>query len=157
MPDHRKDMTENTMRTLLKALAIWVSILLMAIANGVLRESLLLPALGVPSAYLLSGLLLSAMILIVTYAAVPWLAITRPAHQPWRGGCDEGVRFRDWCPVWLIHGPHSAPGIAGSTTLRPGSRIPPAPAPGPITTVSAPPPQRNRSGCRFFRSPDGRE
>lgn len=68
------------MQTPLKALAIWVSILLLAIVNGVLRESVLLPGLGVPSAYLLSGLLLSALILAVTYAALPWLAVTRTAH-----------------------------------------------------------------------------
>lgn len=62
----------------IKALIIWSGILVLAIANGMLRESFLIPALGAPSALVLSGLLLSAVILGVTYYSLPWLQVTSP-------------------------------------------------------------------------------
>ncbi|MCB2217868.1 hypothetical protein [Desulfofustis glycolicus] len=64
----------------LKALGIWVVILVLAIANGVLRESLLTPAFGTPAALLLSGVLLSAIIIGVAYISLPWLHIGHPVH-----------------------------------------------------------------------------
>lgn len=63
----------------IKALIIWSGILVLAIANGILRESFLIPALGAPAALVLSGLLLSAVILGVTYYSLPWLQVTSPA------------------------------------------------------------------------------
>lgn len=62
----------------LKALVVWIGILVLAIANGVLRESVLVPAFGTPPALVLSGLLLSALIIGVAYVSLPWLHITRP-------------------------------------------------------------------------------
>lgn len=62
----------------LKALVIWVGILALAIANGVLRESILIPVFGTPTALVLSGLLLSALIFCVAYFSLPWLHISRP-------------------------------------------------------------------------------
>lgn len=64
--------------TALKALVIWVGILVLAIANGVLRESVLTPWFGTPAALVLSGLLLSALIIGVAYFSLPWLHISRP-------------------------------------------------------------------------------
>ncbi|TKV69289.1 hypothetical protein FDP08_14870 [Marinobacter panjinensis] len=61
-----------------KALVIWVGVLFLAIANGVLRESVLVPGFGTPTALVLSGLLLSALIIGVAYFALPWLHIRRP-------------------------------------------------------------------------------
>lgn len=62
----------------LKALVIWVGILVLAVANGVLRESVFVPWLGTPTALVLSGLLLSALIIGVAYFSLPWLKISRP-------------------------------------------------------------------------------
>ena len=55
-----------------KALIIWFIILVMAIANGTLRESVLIPVLGGVSGLILSGVLLSALILAVVYYSLPW-------------------------------------------------------------------------------------
>lgn len=58
-----------------KALAVWVIILLLAIANGILREALLIPKLGTSPGLVLSGVLLACLILVVAYLALPWLAM----------------------------------------------------------------------------------
>jgi len=55
------------------ALLIWLLILLLAIANGVLRESVLVPRLGAVRGLAASGLLLTALIIGVTLVALPWL------------------------------------------------------------------------------------
>ena len=56
-----------------KALAVWLGILLLAIANGVLREAVLIPALGKPAGLVLSGVLLSGLIVWAAYLALPWM------------------------------------------------------------------------------------
>ncbi|TDB02999.1 hypothetical protein [Halomonas marinisediminis] len=61
-----------------RSLIIWFVILMLAIANGVLRESLLVPLLGVPASLVLSGILLSLLILCVAYLSLPWLKLHRP-------------------------------------------------------------------------------
>ncbi|MDO6442367.1 MULTISPECIES: hypothetical protein [unclassified Marinobacter] len=68
-----------------KALVIWASILVLAIANGVLREFVLIPFLGTPAALVLSGLLLSTLIIGVAYLSLPWLQVRRPV-QLWAIG-----------------------------------------------------------------------
>lgn len=55
-----------------KALAIWFGILVLAIANGMFREAVLIPVLGTTSGLVLSGVLLSLLILIVAYFSLPW-------------------------------------------------------------------------------------
>ncbi|WP_111643424.1 hypothetical protein [Marinimicrobium alkaliphilum] len=69
----------------LKALVIWGSILVLAVANGALRESVLIPGVGTPAAFVLSGLLLSILIIGVAYLSLPWLQISRPV-QLWAVG-----------------------------------------------------------------------
>lgn len=70
----------------LKAFAIWVGILVLAVANGVLREAVLMPSLGSTAAFILSGILLSALIIAVAYLSLPWLQVQRPV-QLWLIGC----------------------------------------------------------------------
>jgi len=55
-----------------KALAIWFGILVLAIANGTLREAVLIPVLGRARGLFLSGVLLSALILAVVCFSLPW-------------------------------------------------------------------------------------
>jgi hypothetical protein len=57
----------------LKAFALWLLILVLAIANGALREAILLKHLERGTAVTLSGLLLIACILAVALMAIPWL------------------------------------------------------------------------------------
>ena len=63
-----------------KALAVWLGILLLAIANGVLREAALVPALGKPAGLVLSGVLLSGLIVWVAYLALPWMGRAQAAN-----------------------------------------------------------------------------
>jgi hypothetical protein len=60
-----------------KALALWLAIALAAVLNGVLREAVLIPALGAAPGLALSGVLLCAIILLMTFAALPWLGARR--------------------------------------------------------------------------------
>lgn len=76
--------TGNSMR-ILPSLVIWALILLGAIANGGLREAVLLPRLGTTPAYLLSGVLLALLILTVTLGCIRWLGVHN-ASQALRTG-----------------------------------------------------------------------
>jgi hypothetical protein len=54
------------------AIASWLAILLLAMANGALREALLIPSLGLHSGTALSGLLLIGAVFVVAIALVLW-------------------------------------------------------------------------------------
>lgn len=69
----------------LKALVIWSGILVLAVTNGVLREAVLLPTLGIPAVLVVSGLVLSALIVGMAYLSLPWLRIRR-SLQLWLVG-----------------------------------------------------------------------
>ena len=56
-----------------KAIAIWAGILVLAVANGWLREAVLIPRIRRFPGLFISGLLLSLAILAVAYASLPWL------------------------------------------------------------------------------------
>lgn len=55
----------------LKAAAIWLLILVLAVLNGGFREAVLLPSVSKPLAFLLSGILLSVCIVVVSLVFVP--------------------------------------------------------------------------------------
>lgn len=55
----------------LKASVIWFVIALFAIANGIFRETVLVPLLGQNFALPVSGMLLSLIVFIVTYLSFP--------------------------------------------------------------------------------------
>jgi hypothetical protein len=57
----------------LKAFALWLLILLLAIANGALREGVLLKSLERSTAFTVSGLLLITCILAVALLSIGWL------------------------------------------------------------------------------------
>ena len=56
----------------LKAMALWLVILVLAVANGLLREAVLVPALGRFAGLMTSGIVLSLLILLVALLAAPW-------------------------------------------------------------------------------------
>lgn len=66
--------------TAARALVVWFAILLLAVANGLFREAVLIPMLGKAPGMVLSGALLSGIILAVAYLSLPWLA-TRVSAQ----------------------------------------------------------------------------
>jgi heme/copper-type cytochrome/quinol oxidase subunit 3 len=70
-------------------IAAWLAILVLAVLNGVVREALLLPRLGRTGAYLASGLILSAVIVLVASALARWMRLAGAA-----GALRAGV-------VWL--------------------------------------------------------
>ena len=55
---------------LLKSLLAWLLILCFAVANGALREAVLVPSLGKTEGLVLSGVLLSVVVVLVAYAHV---------------------------------------------------------------------------------------
>lgn len=57
---------------LLKAIAIWLAIVILAFLNGILREKALLPIMGSFAGLVASGIFLSIFILGVAYIAAPW-------------------------------------------------------------------------------------
>ncbi|MFK7845635.1 MAG: hypothetical protein AB8G77_10065 [Rhodothermales bacterium] len=63
-----------------KALVIWLAILVVAVVNGLLREKLFIPNLGAIPGMVLSGVLLSCLILAVAYVFLPWLGARFPAQ-----------------------------------------------------------------------------
>jgi len=69
----------------LKGFGIWLLILGCAFVNGTLRETVLVPKLGNPSALILSGVLLSACILAVSLALVPRLGDLQVPHYLYFG------------------------------------------------------------------------
>lgn len=58
--------------TWLKALLLWFIILALAILNGMLREELLIPAVGGVAAFIASGVILAICIFAVALTASPW-------------------------------------------------------------------------------------
>ena len=61
-----------------KALTVWAVILLLAMANGLLREAVLIPNLGATPGLLLSGLLLCGLVFLATFLFLPWLGRLAP-------------------------------------------------------------------------------
>lgn len=76
--------------TVTRAVVVWIGILVLAIANGLLREAVLMPWLGREVGFVASGLMLSAAILMVAWLALPWLRTHTPGAQ-WAVGA-----------VWLV-------------------------------------------------------
>ena len=59
-----------------RALIAWAAILAFAMANGALREAVLVPRLGAPWAQIASGALLAACVAVVALATVRWIGAT---------------------------------------------------------------------------------
>jgi hypothetical protein len=56
-----------------RALAVWLGIMLLAIANGSVRNALLTPSVGEPTAHVLSTIILCAVILLVAWLTIRWI------------------------------------------------------------------------------------
>jgi len=58
---------------LLRALAIWCGLLLIALVNGAVRVMWLTPVFGDSAAHVLSALMLAAIVIVVARLAIVWL------------------------------------------------------------------------------------
>ena len=59
-----------------RALAVWCLLLVLAVANGGLRDTWLSPALGDTAGRAISSVLLSLLILIATWLTIRWIGPT---------------------------------------------------------------------------------
>ena len=57
---------------ILKSFLVWLGILVLAIANGFLREAVLIPRLGHVTGLVASGLLLSLLVFGASLASIRW-------------------------------------------------------------------------------------
>ncbi len=71
----------------LKTVALWLAILVVAILNGALRESALIPCFGSVTGLVVSGILLCICIFLVALAAVPWYGPLVSRRWLWIGLC----------------------------------------------------------------------
>ena len=67
---------------LLKALAVWLLLLLLAVMNGAFREGVLNPTLGPQIGHVASTALLAAMILLLAWLSTGWIG-ARTERDAW--------------------------------------------------------------------------
>lgn len=61
-----------TQETFWKSAAIWIALVILAIANGALREKVFVPSMGATAAMLISGITLTIAILLAAWFSLPW-------------------------------------------------------------------------------------
>lgn len=69
----------------IRAMTIWLLLVVGAIANGTFRVAFLEPALGMEAAHVVSSLLLCVIILVVSWATLSWIRVPT-ARQAWMVG-----------------------------------------------------------------------
>jgi len=70
---------------LLKAMGLWLVIVVAAILNGIFREKVLVPAIGANIALPLSGILLAVLVFAITLALISFVGSTEPNVYVWVG------------------------------------------------------------------------
>lgn len=68
-----------------KILLWWLAILPLAVLNGLLRESVLLPVVGTVAAFITSGVILSCCIFAVAWLALANIRLRTAQHYWWMG------------------------------------------------------------------------
>ncbi|MGE5305823.1 MAG: hypothetical protein ACM3TN_21125 [Alphaproteobacteria bacterium] len=68
------------MTTLLKAIVLWLVLVVLAILNGTLRQEVLVPMLGDSVGLSISGVTLSVAIFLVSWFALPWYGPLPSSH-----------------------------------------------------------------------------
>ena len=64
----------------LRALMVWCVLLLAAVANGGIREAVLVPRVGAATGHVLSSISLATIILVVTTATITWIGPANAAE-----------------------------------------------------------------------------
>lgn len=119
---------------LLKALVLWVAILVLAILNGTLREKILIPAIGSFGGLITSGIVLSLCIVFVAILAAPWYS-PLSSTQYWliglfwllltllfEFGFGRFVQHKDWAQLlqaYTFEGGNMWPVVLAITLLSP--------------------------------------
>jgi hypothetical protein len=65
---------------IIRAIAVWLILLLVAVANGIFRESVLAPRCGAGRAHVVSSAILGCAILALAWLTIPWIHPT-PVNQ----------------------------------------------------------------------------
>jgi hypothetical protein len=68
-----------------KAALIWLLIAFLAIVNGMIRESILVPSVGTQLALPLSGISLSIIVITVTFFTFPFFVVNSSRHAIYIG------------------------------------------------------------------------
>jgi hypothetical protein len=92
-----------------RALLVWVALCLVAIANGTVRQFLLLPSVGAYAGHVLSSVTLSLLILFVAWLSIRWIHPTT-ARAAWAVGVcwlAATVVFEFVAGHYLFHHPWS--------------------------------------------------
>ena len=67
---------------ILRALSVWIALIVLAIANGSVRQFLLLPSVGPYAGHLISSVTLSLLILLVAWLSIRWIG-PATVQQAW--------------------------------------------------------------------------
>jgi len=65
---------------MLRALLVWLVMVIGAIANGTFRNAVLEPRLGMGTAHVISTILLCAIIIVITWYFFTWMRIETPSR-----------------------------------------------------------------------------
>jgi hypothetical protein len=119
---------------LLKALVLWIAILVLAILNGTLREKALIPAMGTFGGLIASGVILSVCIALIAFLAAPWYS-PLSSSQYWLIGLfwllltllfefsfGRFVQHKDWAQLlqaYTFEGGNMWPVVLAVTLLSP--------------------------------------
>jgi hypothetical protein len=69
----------------IRAIVVWCGLLVLAFANGAVREVMLVPALGDTVAHAISSIMLSVAIVVLAWMTIGWIAPATPAAA-WQVG-----------------------------------------------------------------------
>ena len=69
----------------MRAIAVWLLMLIIASANGALRQAVLIPAVGEVAGRAISTVMLAAFIALLTWVTIPWIRL-RSTGEAWMVG-----------------------------------------------------------------------
>lgn len=123
-----------TVAVSVKALALWVTILVTAIINGTLREKILVPIMGAFAGLIASGIILSGCTFLVAFFAARWHG-RLDSSQYWVIGLlwlfltllfefdfSRFVQHKDWpklLQAYIFNGGNIWPIVLGVTLVSP--------------------------------------
>ncbi len=70
---------------LLRALLIWLVLLVLAVMNGAARDGLISPRLGEHAGHLIGTVIRASLIFLTSWLVIPWIGLTS-ARQAWAVG-----------------------------------------------------------------------
>jgi len=78
---------------LVKAISVWIIMLIAAILNGLIREQLITPAVGEFAGRVISSLILPTFVFGITLIFIPWFRIIRSTIKKCVNRKEGGVSF----------------------------------------------------------------